>query len=1586
MIELDSLKFVVDTTDLIKAVTEVGKLQSAVSNLNKPLKENATISAAAAKESNSLAISDSNAAKAAANAEAAVLRLNAAKERAQRASERVIKNTTQEVSVIEKLNLQLDYMAKGFTTGQSSRLASMKAQGLAVEDITKAMGIFNQMTRLKGGDPLDKSLSGTKSLKNALRELRIETELVDKGVELTSKQYKELAREKARIIQASLIEGKSYSEIKARLKKQEGVFISLARQVNNYTEAEKLRERSQRDRTNAIRSLNAEDEKMDSILRSLNVAQTEHVSVSDKAARSIANYERNLRLAGVTGEQAATKLDKYRKAAMLAAQAEEKRKVSFLSRALAPQISDVVVSLAGGMNPMTVMLQQGLQVRDLIGLSGVAAKDLQVAFKSAASDMVSSLKGTAVALSSLLVGGLKDAGASVLKFGGDITGLNFLLDKAQENMTKWGTIGTTLQSAFTGAAVALRLITGVGVLAVVSAVLALIIAFKNVIQEQTALSSALIMTGASLGFTKEEAISFANSMEGFGISQTKATAAITAFAKEGVRIESDLQNITKAAADLERVGGQSFEEIAKTVSDLGKTPTESLIKFAMQTGRVSVETLKQVQALEKSGKATEAARIAQEAFTAVTKDQAVELYNSLSPIEQVWLDIKSAIGSAWEEFKEFARGEGIAAVFKTAWQAVAVTASEVWYVLKQTGIEIGGIAAQVAALMRLDFEGFTFIGDQMKQDAAKARTDQDALVGRLLKGESAFTKNTNAARLNGAQLKKNSEDAAALQRKNKKSKSPKSDAEKEEDRLSKLSSKYLKDFTFNAINADATAGDLTKSQQDLLEVLSSPDWVKLPDKAGVLAKAYAAIGAEQINNAIKERVQLAKEEFNEYSKFLQQQEDFSKAQSELTISLKESSELLSYEASLISILPEERAKLLKIKQVEFNLSKKLLEIDKLFLKNSSDWIAERSKAMANAATEIQQINSAASNDLKDKMVTDVTEAITTGLFEGGKSGSAKLRNIIEAELQKPITIFIRAVVGDILGGSSGATASGGSSGALSSISSVLGNISAVSGALGTGLAAGFTNALTGTFAGSLSAAGSLIGTGSMAGISAGIGMGLGTLMPYIGVIAALPAIADALFGGGIVDSGIGGKFSSTGFSGYTYKTEDGGLLGNDDTYRKVMSSDMQAQLSNSFSAMKNGVIDLAKSLNLATTDIEKYTKNIEFSTVGLSKAEISEKFTTMFTNMSNSMAQKLLGSYQDFEVKVKQWTFGEGSGGGSGGSGSGGGRLTEVTKIERRWVAGEYMKLGETAIEALTRLSSSLKSVNTFLENTNDNLLEFSLKGADVASSLVELFGGVDNFNSVSGSYYQQFFSDQERLTKGQELLSNAFEDLNISMPSTVAAYRQLVESQDLTTESGRETFTALLTLSSAFYGIKTAAEEAASTIIEEVNRLRGVVQTNSLNGFEGTKSSFLSAISMAQGGDATALASLPDLSQSLETMYGSTAGSLEDVNRFRSWLANSLQGAVPTFATGGLHSGGMRIVGENGPELEMTGPSRIFSNADSMQMLSSEGVIRAIEVMNSNLEMLRAEVRADVQHNAKTAKLLDRVIPDGDSIRTSVA
>jgi hypothetical protein len=54
----------------------------------------------------------------------------------------------------------------------------------------------------------------------------------------------------------------------------------------------------------------------------------------------------------------------------------------------------------------------------------------------------------------------------------------------------------------------------------------------------------------------------------------------------------------------------------------------------------------------------------------------------------------------------------------------------------------------------------------------------------------------------------------------------------------------------------------------------------------------------------------------------------------------------------------------------------------------------------------------------------------------------------------------------------------------------------------------------------------------------------------------------------------------------------------------------------------------------------------------------------------------------------------------------------------------------------------------------------------------------------------------------------------------------------------------------------------------------------------------------------------------------------------------------VPSYATGGYHPGGWRLVGERGPELEYTGPSRIHSNEDSSDMIA-EAIAKALSASN---------------------------------------
>lgn len=89
-----------------------------------------------------------------------------------------------------------------------------------------------------------------------------------------------------------------------------------------------------------------------------------------------------------------------------------------------------------------------------------------------------------------------------------------------------------------------------------------------------------------------------------------------------------------------------------------------------------------------------------------------------------------------------------------------------------------------------------------------------------------------------------------------------------------------------------------------------------------------------------------------------------------------------------------------------------------------------------------------------------------------------------------------------------------------------------------------------------------------------------------------------------------------------------------------------------------------------------------------------------------------------------------------------------------------------------------------------------------------------------------------------------------------------------------------------------------------------------------------------------------------------------------------------PSFANGGYHSGGMRLVGERGPELEFTGPSQILNASDTAALLSGGGLADAVAQLTREVSELRAEQRAGqaviAAATTKSARLLDKFDVDG--------
>jgi hypothetical protein len=90
------------------------------------------------------------------------------------------------------------------------------------------------------------------------------------------------------------------------------------------------------------------------------------------------------------------------------------------------------------------------------------------------------------------------------------------------------------------------------------------------------------------------------------------------------------------------------------------------------------------------------------------------------------------------EVKESSSGfSGVGKAINTVVEAISVLGVNTSYVFKQVGNEIGGITAQLAALGRLDFNAFSSIGEQMKEDAKAARAAVDKTTQEILDPKKA---------------------------------------------------------------------------------------------------------------------------------------------------------------------------------------------------------------------------------------------------------------------------------------------------------------------------------------------------------------------------------------------------------------------------------------------------------------------------------------------------------------------------------------------------------------------------------------------------------------------------------------------------------------------------------------------------------------------------------------------------------------------------------------------------------------------------------------------------------------------------------
>lgn len=484
----------------------------------------------------------------------------------------------------------------------------------------------------------------------------------------------------------------------------------------------KEQERNAKALVKANQFLATEMQRVDSILAELNREHTDGSMLSERHAASIARFSNQLKMAGVSGTQATAQLEGYRQKMQQIEALENKRAQNRLANALAPQISDVAVSLAGGMPLHLVIMQQGLQIRDLIGQSGVAAEHLQKTMREAMKNMVTSIGGTVAALAQMTGGALMDAGKGMSNFLLQISGVNAGLDfLASKSTTVSGAIGG-LRTVIAGVAGALTggLIVALGVLSYEAI---------KLIGENNALARSLAVTQGAFGLTFQQSQAYVSGLVAVGASTRESIAILTEMSKTSNLTAKDIGVVGKAAIDMQNYAGIAIEETVKTFDKMRGDPVKALTELAMKTGEVRPEIIALVKELEKQGQVSAAAGIATKTLADVLSVQAERMKKDLHPLTLAWIAFKRAASEGWTEFgRDINSAFGWLSDNEKVMQRIAKTQSEILSTQKNLKmLEAVGIKGDDSRLKSLQ--------DQLKADQQIIATQRRQSENRMLASE-----------------------------------------------------------------------------------------------------------------------------------------------------------------------------------------------------------------------------------------------------------------------------------------------------------------------------------------------------------------------------------------------------------------------------------------------------------------------------------------------------------------------------------------------------------------------------------------------------------------------------------------------------------------------------------------------------------------------------------------------------------------------------------------------------------------------------------------------------------------------------------
>jgi hypothetical protein len=346
-------------------------------------------------------------------------------------------------------------------------------------------------------------------------------------------------------------------------------------------------------------------------------------------------------------------------------------------------------------------------------------------------------------------------------------------------------------------------------------------------------------------------------------------------------------------------------------------------------------------------------------------------------------------------------------------------------------------------------------------------------------------------------------------------------------------------------------------------------------------------------------------------------------------------------------------------------------------------------------------------------------------------------------------------------------------------------------------------------------------------------------------------------------------------------TTSGGWFEGDDTssaqYTAALDASVTRMLTLVHKNLSTSLLYMAEELGGDVEKVYKYAfKSSQVNLYGMSAEEMSKALSEWFSNMADVAVEELFGD-----------------------------------KIAK------YQELNEGLMETAMRLIRDKEIISEILELTHSTFSGTTSQLIDFSESLIKAAGGLDKLTDAFSTYYDAFYSDEEKQADRQRSLQALMSSYGYTLPTERYEYRSLVESIDKSTAVGMSAFYALMAAAETADEYYKYLESAASNINPE------------------------------------------DYATNLD---------------YQRALAG-----LPHFADGGSLMGGYTWVGERGPELAyFDSPARIYSNRDSVKMASYNELVAEISALRASAEQDKIDILLKLDTSNRYLQFLEKWDEDG--------